>query len=203
MAAKKKPAEKPKAPKAKGSVTVYQKPDESPDLATARTLTEPETQAGATVQEWQGGFVDVDAMAQELRRQTEKLKTGDMSRAESVLLAQAHTLDELFNNLARRAKRSEYLSQLETNLKLALKAQNQCRMTLETLSTIKNPPVIYAKQANIAHGPQQINNGVPATHTAENQKQQNELLTVNHGKTLDGGRTGESIGSYSTLEAME
>ena len=38
-------------------------------------------------------------------------------------------------------------------MKLALKAQNQCRMTLETLAAIKNPPVIYARQANFANGP--------------------------------------------------
>lgn len=34
------------------------------------------------------------------------------------------------------------------------KAQSQCRATLETLAAIKNPPVIYAKQANISNGPQ-------------------------------------------------
>ena len=51
-----------------------------------------------------------------------------------------------------------YFDAGERYLKLAFKAQNQCRMTLETLTTIKNPPVVYAKQANIAHGPQQVNN---------------------------------------------
>ena len=96
-----------------------------------------------------------------------------------------------------------YINQFEANLKLALKAQNQCRMTLETLSNIKNPPVVYVKQANIAHGPQQINNGLPATHTAENQNQQNQLLTVDHGKTLDGSRTGETIGGNPKVEAVE
>ena len=40
-------------------------------------------------------------------------------------------------------------------MRMALKAQNQCRMTLETLATIKNPPVVFAKQANTAQGPQQ------------------------------------------------
>jgi hypothetical protein len=50
-------------------------------------------------------------------------------------------------------------SAAESYFKMALKAQNQCRMTLETLSNIKNPPVVYAKQANIANGPQQVNNG--------------------------------------------
>ena len=55
--------------------------------------------------------------------------------------------------------------------KLALKAQSQCRATLETLAAIKNPPVIFVKQAN---GHQQVNNGVAASHTAEKQNQQNE-----------------------------
>lgn len=196
MAAKKKKADKPKP---KHSVTVHQKPDESPDSASARVLTQPETQAAVTIQQWQGGIVDVDEIAKELRRQTETLKSGDMHRAESMLVAQAQTLDELFNNLARRAKRCEYLSQFETNLKLALKAQNQARMTLETLSNIKNPPVVYAKQANIAHGPQQINNG---PHAAENQNQQNKLLSVNYGETLDSSRAGETIGSNPAMAAL-
>lgn len=200
MAAKKKLADKPKP---KDSVTVHQKPDESPDSASARVLTQPETQAAVTVQQWQGGIVDVDEIAKELRRQTETLKSGDMHRAESMLLSQAQTLDELFNNLARKAHRQEYLSSYDSFLKLAIKAQNQCRMTLETLSNIKNPPVVYAKQANIAHGPQQINNGVLATHTAENEKQQNELLTVNHGETLDSSRTGETIGGNQAMAALE
>jgi hypothetical protein len=40
---------------------------------------------------------------------------------------------------------------------LALKAQSQCRATLETLTTIKSPPVLFAKQENIAAGPEQVN----------------------------------------------
>jgi hypothetical protein len=40
-----------------------------------------------------------------------------------------------------------------------LKSQGQCRSTLETLANIKNPPV-FARQANIAAGPQQVNNRV-------------------------------------------
>lgn len=195
MAAKKKPAQKPRS---KDTLPVYKKSDEPDAAAIARTFGEPETKAAITIQQWVGE-IDLGEVAKELRRQTEKLKAGDMSRAESMLLAQAQTLDELFNNLAQRAKRCEYLSQFETNLKLALKAQNQCRMTLETLSNIKNPPVLYAKQANIAHGPQQINNG---PHAAENQNQQNKLLSVNHGETLDSSGTGETISSNPALEAV-
>jgi len=40
-----------------------------------------------------------------------------------------------------------------------LKAQSQCRTTIETLSEMKNPkPVAFVQQANIANEPQQVNN---------------------------------------------
>lgn len=47
-------------------------------------------------------------------------------------------------------------------------------MTLETLSTIGNPLVIYAKQSNIAHGPQQLSNGAAATRAGENENPAHE-----------------------------
>jgi hypothetical protein len=75
-----------------------------------------------------------------------------------MLTAQAHTLDAIFNSLAQRAalNMGEYIQACETYLKLALRAQSQCRTTWEALATIKNPPVMgYVRQANIAHGPQQ------------------------------------------------
>ncbi len=80
----------------------------------------------------------------------------DLGRAESMLLVQAHTLDAIFNNLARRAINAEYMPSLESYLKLGLKAQGQCRATLDTLAKMKNPsPVNFVAQANIAHGHQQ------------------------------------------------
>ena len=191
-----------------GTMQVKQPRDEDTDKFLAHTMAMPESQAARTLQQWQAGTfsegdVDLKATIEELKDQSKSLKAGSMELAENMLLAQAHTLDELFNHLARKAKRCEYLNQFEMNLKLAFKAQNQCRMTLETLSTIKNPPVIYAKQANIAHGPQQVNNGTPATHAAENQNQQNELLTVNHGETLDGGRAGETISGNPAMATLD
>jgi hypothetical protein len=96
-----------------------------------------------------------------------------------MMTTQAHTLDAIFNYLARRAKDAEYLNQFEQYLKLGLRAQSQCRATWEALSAIKNPPVAgYVNQANIAHGPQQVNNGAPndKPRARENQNSQNELL---------------------------
>lgn len=49
----------------------------------------------------------------------------------------------------------------EINMRMALRAQNQARATAETLAAVKNPTVVFARQANIAHGPQQVNNTLP------------------------------------------
>lgn len=128
-----------------------------------------------------------------------------MERAEAMLLAQAHTLDSLFNNLARRAQNQQYLNQFETNLRLALKAQSQCKATLETLAAIKNPPVVIAKQANISNGHQQINNGVPATRTEKTKSTQNELLAeAQHGsETLDTRTTRTTIDKDKAMATLE
>lgn len=75
---------------------------------------------------------------------------------------QATALDAIFTALAHRASVNlgHYPETAERYLRMALKAQSQCRMTLESLATIKNPPVVYARQANINHGgQQQVNNG--------------------------------------------
>jgi hypothetical protein len=179
--------------KAKNSVNVYVREGEPVDESYARTLTKPAIQAAVTIQLWQGNITDVNEIAKELAKQVSEVNKGNLERPEAMLLAQAHTLDELFNNLARKAHKQTQLPQYETMLRLALKAQTQCRATLETLSNIKNPPVVYAKQANFASGHQQVNNGVPATRTGESKNQQNELLTELPNETLDTGRTEETI----------
>jgi hypothetical protein len=85
-----------------------------------------------------------------------------MARPEALLVAQAHTLNALFNHLTRLAYRNwDNFDATERLLRLALKAQTQSRATVETLGNIKNPPTFIAQQANIAHGPQQVNNGEP------------------------------------------
>ena len=89
-------------------------------------------------------------------------------------------------------------------MRLALKAQAQCRSTIETLAAIKNPPVVFARQANIANGPQQVNNhGTASTPRAdESIGAPNRLLETDNGKRLDGGTSGTSVGGDSSLEAL-
>ena len=98
-------------------------------------------------------------------------------------------------------------------MKLALRAQGQCRATLETLANIKNPrPVAFVKQANISNGPQQVNNGTVDASDAvvrareENPNPQNELLTdtrATHGKPVDTrakSKAGRSNPRVATVE---
>jgi hypothetical protein len=178
-------AAKKKVPvKNKTSVNVNAGKDEDQDEAVAKKLTRPEVQASLTIQKLHP-INDVNALTKILRQQTADVIGGNMTRAEAMLLSQAHTLDALFNSLVMKGLGQTHMPHYESFLRLAYKAQSQCRSTLQTLSDIKNPSVVYAKQANITNGNQQIDNGVPAPRTQENKNYSNELLEHTHGERLD------------------
>jgi hypothetical protein len=95
------------------------------------------------------------------------------------------------------------LGATETYLRLALKAQSQCRATLETLAAIKNAPVIYARQANVTTGPQQVNNGVAApTRGRESETAQNEQSEATHELLQDTRASSAAIGSDPALASV-
>lgn len=131
-----------------------------------------------------------------LNEQSEAVHKGDLSRAESMLMAQATALQSIFARLVEKGMSGLTLPTFEINMRMALRAQNQCRATLETLAAIKNPPVVFAKQANVTTGPQQVNNGVLApSRVRETEIGQNQLLMENHhGQRLDIGAQGAAIG---------
>ena len=144
---------------------------------------------------------DVPDMLSELRTQIDAVKRGDMSQLEAMLITQAIALEDLFVNLTRQGMMQERLSGMEISLRLALKAQNQCRATLETLSAVKNPPIIYAKQANISGGHQQVVNNAP-THAGKIEKSQNELLEVTDHERLDTRAPRQASCNDSSMEAV-
>jgi len=190
---------KPTKTRDPNQLTVPKKPDEDQATAIARTVLRPTVQAAGTLQEYGKSFGDLglSGLLDSLNEQTKAVIDCDLKRGEAMLTAQAHTLDAIFNNLAWRAARNmgEYIQACETYLKLALRAQAQCRATWEALATIKNPPMVgYVKQANIAQGHQQVNNAPPtaseATHARKNENLQNKLLEEKDGERLDTGTTG-------------
>lgn len=76
---------------------------------------------------------------------------------EFMLTSQALALDSIFNRLAITAQASigKHPKVVETYLRLALKAQSQCRATAEALAALKSPRQ-YISQTNVA-GAMQIN----------------------------------------------
>ena len=157
------------------------------------------------------GKPDFFNLAAELRKAGDAVATGDMGNCERMLSAQAHALDTIFANLARRAAANMgegYLQASDTYMRLALRAQAQCRATLETLATIKNPPVVFAKQANIAAGHQQVNNGQPApVARGQTENPPTELLEPPHAKpewlgTGTAGATGAGNPPLETVDAI-
>jgi len=126
----------------------------SPELAAHRVINALEAKTGI------GEQMDVPMLIETLREQANAAQMGDLKQAEAMLMNQATALQSLFAALTERALGAEYMTNFETYLRMALRSQSQCRATLETLSAIKNPPVVYAKQANIAQGHQQVNNGI-------------------------------------------
>ena len=93
---------------------------------------------------------------------------------------------------------------LQSYMRLALKAQNQARATLQTLTELKIPKqVAFVKQANIGNQVQ-VNNGIqekPA-RTRKNKKAQNELLEVKHGERLDTRATGAASGADPAMATL-
>ena len=191
MASKRKTAKK----RNPNQIDVDGKSDEDKALTIARNILRPSVQAAVTLKTYNNSFGDIElnCLINTLVEQTEASIDGDLNRAESMLTTQAHTLDAIFNNLAQRAIKADYLNQLDQYLKLGLRAQSQCRATWEALSAIKNPPVMgYVKQANIAHGPQQVNNTPDTPRARENENSQNKLMEKKDGERLDTRATGKA-----------
>jgi hypothetical protein len=147
--------------------------------------------------------IDTPTLIDTLRDQTVALQGGDLAHAEAMLINQASSLQALFVRLTERAIEQSQMSNIEGFMKLALRAQSQCRATLETLAAIKNPPIIYAKQANVTSGPQQINNGaVESTRTREIENEQTQLSGGIHELLPDTRTSSHTFRNDQALEAM-
>ena len=177
--------------------------EDSFEKVNAVAMLRPTVQAGITIQQYDKNIIpelDLMELIGALSTETRKATDGDLSRADTMLTSQAHALDAIFNSLARRAAQAGGIDQLDAFLKLALRAQSQCRSTWEAISAIQNPPVVYAKQANIAQL-QQVNNEVP--RAGEKEIPQNELLEDQHGERLDTTTAGTAIEADPAMAALE
>ncbi|SEJ34018.1 hypothetical protein SAMN05216201_107105 [Pseudomonas linyingensis] len=177
--------------------------DETEGQALARACLVPENLSAAVITSSNMlGKAPITEVARELKRQTAAINSGDMTRAENMLVAQAHTLDVLFGQLASRGMAAKHLDTMDGLLRLALKAQNQSRATLQTLVELKTPKqVAFVKQANIGNQVQ-VNNGNAPARTRKTEKPQNELLEAEHGERLDTREAGTAGGADPAMATV-
>jgi hypothetical protein len=180
----------------------------------AEALLRPNVNAAMTVQHFKSHVhsdgLSLNHLVNVLAAQSEAVNAGRLQRCEAMLASQAHTLDAIFNDLAIRSacNLGNYNQTAEMYMRLALKAQSQCRATIEAIAEMKNPkPIAFVKQANIAHGPQQVNNSENQSLRAgarvrENEIPRNKLLEAENGARMDTRTQGEAINAHSRMEAV-
>lgn len=209
-----KAAAKAQAPKPvdRKAITIAASSEENKYEVIARTLTRPEIGAAAVMEAWNPDTHDVNVLAIELAAQVKAVNQGDMQRTEGILISQAQALDAIFVNLMRRSVNQTNAAHWEMYMRMGMKAQSQCRATLQALAEMKNPrPVAFVKQANINNGGhQQINNGIAAgdversAPAREIQFEKSKLLDgVSNGSTyMDAGTTQATSRGHKTLETV-
>jgi hypothetical protein len=198
-------AQKPDA----NALTAASECSETGRKAIGRAALRPEMNALVVVnafkKEAMGDDADVGLMMADLKGCIQAVKAGDLSHLEAMLLAQATALQAMFTSFAVKASRQEHLGRHQIFMTMAFKAQAQSRATLQTLGDLKNPrQPTFVKQANIAHGHQQVNNG-PMAHAGAGKKQSepNKLLEVDNGNVLDTRAQAAPSRNDPTLEAVE
>jgi hypothetical protein len=160
------------------------------------------------------GPANIMTMHEEYRDRCKAVVEGDMTTPEALLIAQAMSLNSIYNECANLAGANiaNRLPQAEVLLRMALKAQAQCTQTLRVLGELKNPKAVaFIKQQNNAAGNQQVNNGpvTQGTHahvSEETQATTNELLTdereAQDAATLDTGATSRAGLENQALETV-
>jgi hypothetical protein len=210
---------KPKTPAANPkALNLTRPPGQTEAQALSRAALRPAINGASVIEAYQGNLmgkdVDLGELVAGLSESCREVKDGNLFTLEAMLLSQATALQTMFASLARRAATQEHLRQYEAFMGLALKAQAQSRATISALVDLKYPrQATFVKQANISHGPQQVNNGAAAgadpAHSAHGKKtesEQNKLLEADHGQPrqrMDTRAAQKAERSYQTVEPVE
>lgn len=149
--------------------------------------------------------VDITDIFNSITQVAQEVADGNLNKVETILVGQAIALDAMFQNLALRSSKAEYMKNLDTYMRLALKAQSQCRTTIEAIGMLKNPAP-YIRQANIAHGHQQVNNtyATPSVHTVapKSKLEPSKLMEGESHEWMDTRAPSQTGASNQDLEAL-
>lgn len=199
-------------------------------LETAKNLLMPSITASKVIKGHYHKDEDVSTwfLADELQKKSKAIIDGDMTAIEDLLITQAYALNTIFSESLRTAAlvgvpHPDGMRKIKDSFgKMGLKAQAQCRATLETLANIKNPPhLAFVRQQNIAYQ-QQVNNkdtviveealnisdvnsnNNDAHARKKNKFSQNEQLEHSNNVTrLEPGTPRKTVETNSKLETLE
>ena len=175
----------------------------------ARMALMPSVNGAAVIHAYQDNVMGKDVPMSVLSTQLEdiftEIKGGSIHNLEAMLVSQAMALQTIFTSLAREASLQKDSRNLECLLRLALKAQAQSRATISELVDLKLPrQATFVTQANIAHGPQQVNNGVAVEQRhEEKQNSTNKLSGRTHELRQDTRASCTAISSNPAVAAVE
>jgi hypothetical protein len=191
-----------------GNLNLTKAPDENNAQALAHAALTPAIRAAFNIREYSRHFgqVDINTLAADLAEHGKRVNAGDLQQAELMLYSQAQTLDAVFGALLQRAtvNMDQNLEAADMLLRVAFKAQSQCRATIETLALVKHPKAAtFIRQANVAHGPQQINNRRSRARAGKRKRGKTKLLERANGKRLEHGAAPTSGFDDSAMAAME
>ena len=205
------PKRKPNMPVKKVAAVAKAEPTESKlkeARVSAKLVIHPAASAAMVIAEFSDHFGDFDVgeLAARLKDGMNDISNNDLRSCEAMLYGQAQALQAIFVDALLQVKKQGWFSTSEAYMRMGLKAQSQCRATLETLATIKNPPVVFARQANIAQGPQQVNNAVMpggrASRAGENENAPDKLSGGSNELLPDTRTPGAAVGSDPAMATL-
>lgn len=147
------------------NLTIEQAPDETVAQAMARKLLQPGLKNAVAAASFTEGMLGPEILppgitdhAHYVQAVARGAAEGDLTFASRILAAQAVALDSMFAELARRSARNmgEYVNASERYGRLALKAQSNCRATLEALARLHQPREQTVRHVHVNEGGQAV-----------------------------------------------
>jgi hypothetical protein len=128
-----------------------------------------------------------DDYGKALQAKATNAATGDLKFATEMLVAQANSLDTMFAEFARRAalNMGDYINATESYSRIALKAQSNCRATLEALMKLHQPREQTVKHIHVNEGGQ----AVVADHFHAGGRENGKSIKQSHAAIAAGERT--------------
>lgn len=202
------------------ALTVEQTIEETGAQAMARKLLQPTLKNAAAASAFTDKMMGTDLempgigdYADHIHAVTHEAAGGDIAMGSKILAAQAVTLDSMFAELARRAAMNmgEYINAAERYGRLALKAQSNCRTTLEALAKLHQPREQTVRHVHVNEGGQAVvadhfHNHTGAAENGKSVKQSDATGTASASAALpcpDASGNGVPISSGEGQAAMQ